>query len=91
VATTALRREMQRTQKKISDIEQREVKTKQKELQKKLKRKLTQGERNAIALHEHHPELKTLWGDLEAGPSCVSLSLLALDFSSFRRSSGSRN
>ncbi|KAJ3969416.1 SNF2 family N-terminal domain-containing protein [Lentinula raphanica] len=44
----------------------RDVKKKQRELSYKLGRKLTHAERSTIALHEHHPELQTVWGDLKA-------------------------
>ncbi|KAK4686807.1 DNA repair protein RAD16, partial [Tremellales sp. Uapishka_1] len=39
---------------------------KEQELKKKLKRNLTQGEKNLIALSEFHPELENVWGDLKA-------------------------
>ncbi|KAF7297296.1 ATP-dependent helicase rhp16 [Mycena indigotica] len=35
-------------------------------LRKKLGRKLTYAEKSTIALHKHHPELRDVWGDLEA-------------------------
>ncbi|TFL01722.1 SNF2 family N-terminal domain-containing protein [Pterulicium gracile] len=35
-------------------------------LKKKLGRKLTHAEKTTIALQKHHPELKDVWGDLEA-------------------------
>ncbi|PSS31981.1 hypothetical protein PHLCEN_2v2223 [Hermanssonia centrifuga] len=34
-------------------------------LRKKLGRKLTQAEKNALALRKHHPELRDVWGDVE--------------------------
>ncbi|WVQ75250.1 hypothetical protein IAR50_004863 [Cryptococcus sp. DSM 104548] len=40
-------------------------KKKEKELAKKLGRKLTNGEKNLIALCMYHPELEHVWGDLE--------------------------
>ncbi|ODN78317.1 hypothetical protein L202_03960 [Cryptococcus amylolentus CBS 6039] len=40
-------------------------KKKEKELSKKLGRKLTNGEKNLIALCMYHPELEHVWGDLE--------------------------
>ncbi|WVR08301.1 hypothetical protein IAU60_005350 [Kwoniella sp. DSM 27419] len=40
-------------------------KKKEKELAKKLGRKLTNGEKNLIALSMSHPELEDVWGDLQ--------------------------
>ncbi|KAJ4472016.1 SNF2 family N-terminal domain-containing protein [Lentinula aciculospora] len=44
----------------------REDKREQKALSKKLGRKLTNAEKTTISLHRHHPELKSVWGDLQA-------------------------
>ncbi|WWC93088.1 uncharacterized protein L201_008053 [Kwoniella dendrophila CBS 6074] len=41
-------------------------KKKERELSKKLGRKLTNGERNLVALGMNHPELEDVWGDLKA-------------------------
>ncbi|WVO13666.1 hypothetical protein L204_101287 [Cryptococcus depauperatus] len=41
-------------------------KEKERELQKKLGRKLTNGEKNLIAITMHHPNLYDIWGNLEA-------------------------
>ncbi|WVF68688.1 hypothetical protein IAT40_003460 [Kwoniella sp. CBS 6097] len=41
-------------------------KKKERELSKKLGRKLTNGEKNLIALGMHHEELEDVWGDLQA-------------------------
>ncbi|KAE8542295.1 hypothetical protein D1P53_001069 [Cryptococcus gattii VGV] len=41
-------------------------KKKERELAKKLGRKLTNGEKNLIALCMHRPELENVWGDLQA-------------------------
>jgi hypothetical protein len=52
--------------KAISAIEQASVRKKQRRLKRELGRKLNQFEKNQIALWEYHPELETVWGDLEA-------------------------
>lgn len=52
--------------KAISAIEQQSVRRKQAKLKQTLGRKLNQFEKNQIALWEYHPELETVWGDLEA-------------------------
>ena len=52
--------------KAISAIEQASVRRKQAKLKRTLGRKLNQFEKNQIALWEYHPELETVWGDLEA-------------------------
>ncbi|KAJ2923513.1 hypothetical protein H1R20_g13580, partial [Candolleomyces eurysporus] len=38
----------------------------QRELARKLGRPLIQSEKNTLALEEHHPELRDIWGDLES-------------------------
>ncbi|KAI0092493.1 SNF2 family N-terminal domain-containing protein [Irpex rosettiformis] len=43
----------------------RQRKAEERALIAKLGRKLTQAEKNAIALEKHHPELQNVWGDLE--------------------------
>ncbi|KAI0699817.1 SNF2 family N-terminal domain-containing protein [Cytidiella melzeri] len=43
----------------------RSRKAEERSLIEKLGRKLTQAEKNAIALEKHHPELQDVWGDLE--------------------------
>ncbi|KAF9076667.1 SNF2 family N-terminal domain-containing protein [Rhodocollybia butyracea] len=52
----------------MADIRRAKKEEKQEEraLRKKLGRKLTWAEKSTIALHKHHPELKDVWGDLEA-------------------------
>ncbi|KAL7409269.1 SNF2 family N-terminal domain-containing protein [Mrakia frigida] len=70
--TTEIRKKLQKLTKRINDIEQKTVRDKQAALKRQIAkregkaRKLTQGEKNKIALEEYHPELRTLWGDLEA-------------------------
>ncbi|EJD52675.1 hypothetical protein AURDEDRAFT_55390 [Auricularia subglabra TFB-10046 SS5] len=58
-------------------------------LVKKLGRRLTQAERTTLKLHKHHPELKDVWGDLEAnikvnvperGPQPPELKVTLLPF-----------
>ncbi|KAE9394295.1 hypothetical protein BT96DRAFT_998675 [Gymnopus androsaceus JB14] len=49
----------------------RELKREERELRRKLGRKLTWAEKSTIALHKHHPELKSVWGDLEANIKVV--------------------
>ncbi|KAJ3553956.1 hypothetical protein NM688_g3351 [Phlebia brevispora] len=44
---------------------EQERKAEEKALRKKLGRKLTQHDKNTLALQRHHPELKDVWGDLE--------------------------
>ncbi|EIW72281.1 hypothetical protein TREMEDRAFT_36553 [Tremella mesenterica DSM 1558] len=45
---------------------QRAIKKEERELKAKLKRKLTNGERNYIRLTKHHPDLIGIWGNIEA-------------------------
>ncbi|KIY45440.1 hypothetical protein FISHEDRAFT_49435 [Fistulina hepatica ATCC 64428] len=47
-------------------LEKRMEKYEEMELRKKLGRKLTHAERTSLALRKHHPELRDVWGDLEA-------------------------
>ena len=45
--------------------EKRASKAEERELAKKLGRKLTHAEKTTLALHKNHPELQGVWGDLE--------------------------
>lgn len=47
------------------------VKKEEAALRKKLGRKLTHAEKTTIALHKFHPELRDVWGDLEANIAVV--------------------
>ncbi|KAF8576222.1 hypothetical protein K439DRAFT_1367824 [Ramaria rubella] len=62
-------------------------------LRKQLGRKLTYAEKTTIALYKHHPELKTVWGDVEESipitipqkdtqPAGIKLSLLPFQLES---------
>ncbi|WWC73435.1 uncharacterized protein I206_107403 [Kwoniella pini CBS 10737] len=59
-------REKNRRDKKKAEEAAAPRKKKERELSKKLGRKLTNGERNLIALGMSHPELEDVWGDLQA-------------------------
>ncbi|KAH7108156.1 SNF2 family N-terminal domain-containing protein [Auriculariales sp. MPI-PUGE-AT-0066] len=58
-ATLAQARAQKREEKKAQRVEERA-------LAKKLGRKLTQAEKTALKLYKHHPELRNVWGDVEA-------------------------
>ncbi|KGB78124.2 DNA repair protein RAD16 [Cryptococcus deuterogattii R265] len=61
------KRQMQkRKEKRHAAREAAPRKKKERELAKKLGRKLTNGEKNLIALCMHRPELENVWGDLQA-------------------------
>ncbi|TDL29103.1 hypothetical protein BD410DRAFT_710839 [Rickenella mellea] len=47
-------------------LERRANRTEELEYSRKLGRKLTWAEKSTVALHKHHPELRDVWGDLEA-------------------------
>lgn len=53
----------QKLRDKLKKLEREEV--------KRLGRRLTQGEKNGLMLTIHHPELKNVWGDLEANIKVV--------------------
>ncbi|WWC65602.1 uncharacterized protein I303_108222 [Kwoniella dejecticola CBS 10117] len=59
-------REKHRRDRKKAEEAAAPRKKKERELSKKLGRKLTNGERNLIALGMSHPELEDVWGDLQA-------------------------
>lgn len=65
------KRRISKLSKAISAIEQKKVRSKQAKLKKTLGRKLNQFEKNKVALEEYHPELETVWGDLEADIAVV--------------------
>lgn len=48
---------------KLKELERKEV--------KRIGRRLTQGEKNGLMLSIHHPELKDVWGDLQANIKVV--------------------
>ncbi|ORY35020.1 SNF2 family N-terminal domain-domain-containing protein [Naematelia encephala] len=50
---------------KKAEEERKPIKDKQKKLKKQLGRKLTNGEKNFVALSHHHPDLENVWGDLQ--------------------------
>ncbi|KIJ32343.1 hypothetical protein M422DRAFT_184579, partial [Sphaerobolus stellatus SS14] len=79
--------------KKLARVERNSLKHEEIKLRKKLGRKLTYAEKSTIALYKHHPELKTVWGDVEASipitipekgiqPAGLKLSLLPFQLES---------
>ncbi|WWD20072.1 hypothetical protein CI109_104546 [Kwoniella shandongensis] len=65
VMTIKKMRAKAREERKQAEEEAQPRKMKEKELSKKLGRKLTNGEKNLVALSMHHPELEDVWGDLQ--------------------------
>ncbi|KAJ7638363.1 SNF2 family N-terminal domain-containing protein [Roridomyces roridus] len=59
-------RQMQREARQAARKEKRETQTEERALMRELGRKLTWAEKSTIALRKHHPELRDVWGDLEA-------------------------
>ena len=61
-----IRREEAREARKDKRLTKNYVKQEERALARKLGRRLTHAERTTIALHRCHPELKTVWEDLES-------------------------
>ncbi|WVW86615.1 hypothetical protein I302_108668 [Kwoniella bestiolae CBS 10118] len=59
-------RDKARSERRKADADAAPRKKKERELSKKLGRKLTNGEKNLVALSMNHPELEDVWGDLQA-------------------------
>ncbi|THH13328.1 hypothetical protein EW146_g6873 [Bondarzewia mesenterica] len=60
------RREEQREERRIARLMKYCGKKEEREMVRRLGRKLTYAEKSTIALHHHHSELRNAWGDLEA-------------------------
>ncbi|KAF9480838.1 hypothetical protein BDN70DRAFT_877162 [Pholiota conissans] len=63
--TVAEMKRARREERKIALEGRRANKAEERELVKKLGRRLTHAERTSLALRRNHPELKDVWGDLE--------------------------
>lgn len=70
--TIAELKKQRREERKLRRLERRGDKAEEVELRRTLGRRLTYAEKATLALHKHHPELRTVWGDLETSVKPVS-------------------
>lgn len=70
--TLAELKKQRREERKLRRLERRGDKAEEVELRRTLGRRLTYAEKATLALHKHHPELRTVWGDLETRVKPVS-------------------
>ncbi|KAG6830955.1 hypothetical protein H0H92_013666 [Tricholoma furcatifolium] len=64
--TLAQLKKQKREERRKANEWRKEIKIEEKRLMRELGRRLTYAERSSLALLRHHPELKDVWGDLEA-------------------------
>ncbi|KAG9219471.1 hypothetical protein CCMSSC00406_0005365 [Pleurotus cornucopiae] len=70
--TLAQLRAERREQARIKRLEKKANWKEERDLIRKLGRKLTHAEKSTVALHKFHPELKDVWGDLEASIEIIT-------------------
>ncbi|KAF5346937.1 hypothetical protein D9758_010160 [Tetrapyrgos nigripes] len=70
--TVAEMRRARRRERQEATALRRATKKEERELVRKLGRKLTHAERTTLQLHKHHPELSNVWGDLEANIKIIA-------------------
>ncbi|THU89973.1 hypothetical protein K435DRAFT_728656 [Dendrothele bispora CBS 962.96] len=65
-------RRARRLERQKANAAKRQIKNEQLQLMRKLGRRLTHAERTTLSLHKHHPELRDVWGDLEANIAVIT-------------------